>query len=99
MIYEIAVLKIKSGQEQLFIEAANKAIPHFESAEGCLSFDIYSCVENTSEYHLRVGWETVEHHTEIFRSSEGFAQWRELVGDFFAEPPKVVHIESVIKGF
>lgn len=38
-----------------------------------------------------VQWETVEYHTVDFRDSDGFQEWRRLVGSFFANPPVVTH--------
>jgi hypothetical protein len=32
-----------------------------------------------------------------FRQSDAFAQWRAIVGPFFAQPPVVEHLELVSK--
>jgi quinol monooxygenase YgiN len=36
---------------------------------------------------------------EAFRASEGFAEWRALVGPFYAAPPEVEHTETVVSTF
>jgi hypothetical protein len=41
-------------------------------------------------------WETLENHTVDFRSSEDFAAWRGLVGQYFASPPEVEHTQTVL---
>jgi hypothetical protein len=41
-------------------------------------------------------WASVEAHTVEFRGSENFAEWRGLVGHFFASPPEVEHTETVV---
>ena len=43
-----------------------------------------------------VKWETLENHTVDFRGSENFAEWRGLVGQYFAAPPEVEHTETVL---
>ena len=56
-------------------------------------------IERPQTYRLIIGWETVEHHTVDFRGSADFQAWRALVGGFFAEPPKVEHLQTVVDGF
>ena len=41
--------------------------------------------------------ETLENHTVDFRQGPLFAQWRAIVGPFFAVPPAVEHFELVAK--
>ncbi len=43
-----------------------------------------------------VKWETLENHTVDFRGSENFAEWRGLVGQYFASPPEVEHTQTVL---
>lgn len=43
-----------------------------------------------------VQWATLEDHTVDFRGSPDFAEWRALVGEFFASPPEVEHTETVL---
>ena len=40
---------------------------------------------------------TLEDHTVGFRGSPAFAQWRAIVGPFFAAAPQVEHFELVVK--
>ena len=39
---------------------------------------------------------TLESHTVEFRGSENFAEWRGLVGQYFAAPPEVEHTQTVL---
>lgn len=98
-VIEEAVLRIHPGKNQEFESAVTKAIPIFQAATGSRSFELDRVLENDSQYVLRVGWDSLESHTETFRGSEGFGLWRELVGQFFAEPPAVTHRQNVITGF
>ncbi|MEW2556001.1 antibiotic biosynthesis monooxygenase family protein [Streptomyces zhihengii] len=96
MITEIAQIEIDPGREKEFEEAVARALPLFLGAEGCHGVDLHRSVENPSRYRLMVRWETVEHHTVAFRGSEGFARWRALAGPYFAAPPQVEHVHSVL---
>ncbi|MEY8038148.1 antibiotic biosynthesis monooxygenase [Saccharopolyspora cebuensis] len=96
MITEIAHIRISSGDEEAFEAAVAEAVPVFRAAAGCRSVRLVRSVEDPLLYRLLVEWETVEHHTAIFRSSEGYARWRELVGPHFAEPPAVEHVIDVL---
>ena len=88
---EIAKFKINKGQEEEFATAALSCRPLFESARGCRSFSIERCVETSCIFYLLIEWEAVEDHTVHFRQSPAFAEWRERVGKYFAEPPSVIH--------
>ncbi len=99
MIREVANLKIKSGSEGDFLAAVEKAVPYFKMAKGCKAMRLEKVIEETDVFRLIVIWETLEDHTETFRNSDGFQQWRALAGPFFAEPPKVDHSQVVIAGF
>lgn len=42
---------------------------------------------------LTVEWDSLEAHTVGFRQSPAFAEWRALIGPYFAEPPQVEHFD------
>ena len=42
-----------------------------------------------------IRWKTLEDHTVGFRTSPLFAEWRALVGPYFAEPPSVKHYANI----
>ena len=97
MIYEMAEIEVQRGKEAEFEAGAAKAVPFFQAAEGYHSFALHRSIENPGWYRLIVGWESVDHHMVKFRNSEGFQQWRALVGPYFASPPKVQHTDAVIQ--
>ena len=99
MIQEIATLTIKPGSETAFEQAVARATPLFQQAPGALSLRLDRSVENPAENSLTVAWATLEDHTEGFRNSPAFIQWRELAGPHFAEPPHVKHLRHTYLGF
>jgi len=99
MIYEIAEINVTPGSEAQFEAAVAEASVQFKNAEGCYSLRLEKVIEEPSQYHLVVGWETVAHHMVTFRDSEGFQIWRKLASPFFAAAPKVVHVHCVLDCF
>ena len=99
MIMEIASITIRPGTNAEFERDVRKAVPLFERAEGCIGMRLEQVIEDRSHYRLIVGWESVEHHTGMFRPSTDFQLWRELISPWIAAPPSVEHSELVIGGF
>ena len=98
MILEIADIRIKPGQQQAFDEAIQRGLDTvLAAAEGFRGFKVNKGIESPERYVLMVFWETLEAHTVGFRESPRFAQWRAIVGPFFAGPPVVEHFELVVK--
>ena len=99
MVWEIAQIDVKPGDEAAFEAAVEKAVPLFKGARGCKSMQLQRGVEQPSRYRLFVTWETVEDHTVGFRNSPEFQDWRGLVSHCFASPPEVEHVRQVVQGF
>lgn len=96
MIREIAVLTVDPANAAEFESAVSRARPLFLSAEGCHDMHLERVIEDPGSYRLIVVWETLEAHTEQFRNSLAFQEWRALVGPWFTAPPQVVHSEQVV---
>lgn len=96
MITEIALIDIKPGSEKDFELAVAKARPLFLRAKGGKGFELHKSIEKPSRYRLMAKWETLENHTVDFRGSPDFAEWRALVGPYFAAAPDVEHTETVL---
>lgn len=99
MFLEIAQIEVKPGAEAAFEAGVAKAAPLFQRAKGCKGMELQRSVEFPARYRLIVTWETVENHTEDFRGSADFQEWRRLVGECFAAPPAVEHTHQVLKAF
>jgi heme-degrading monooxygenase HmoA len=54
-------------------------------------------VETPSRYVLLVQWDSLEAHTEGFRGSEAFEEWRRLLHHFYEPMPLVEHYESLVE--
>jgi len=51
--------------------------------------------KSINRYILLVNWERLEDHTEGFRGSEEYQEWKKLLHHFYDPFPTVEHYESV----
>jgi heme-degrading monooxygenase HmoA len=98
MILELADIRIPPGKQAEFDEAIRHGVETVISqAAGFRGYKVNKSVESPERYVLMIYWETLENHTVDFRSGPLFAQWRAIVGPFFAAPPVVEHFTLVAK--
>ncbi len=96
MILELADITIAPGQQAAFDTAIQQGIATVASkAKGFRSFKVHRGIESPERYILMIYWDTLEDHTVGFRQGPLFAQWRAIVGPFFAKPPAVEHFSLV----
>ena len=92
MILELADIRIQPGQQAAFEEAIQRGLATvIGRAQGMKGWSVRRGIESAERYVLQIQWETLEDHTVGFRESPAFAEWRALVGPFFAQPPVVEH--------
>jgi len=91
MILEVATLDVIPGQEAAFEAAFGEAQTIIASMKGYLSHQLKRCFERPNRYLLLVEWETLEDHTEGFRGSAEYQQWRALLHHFYDPFPTVEH--------
>ncbi|MBL6961753.1 MAG: antibiotic biosynthesis monooxygenase, partial [Anaerolineales bacterium] len=65
------------------------------SMKGYLSHQLQRSIENESRTILLVEWETLEDHTEGFRNSREYQEWKALLHHFYDPFPSVGHFKSV----
>ena len=73
--------------ESAFVEAS--AI--IAAARGYVSHELQRCIETPNRYVLLVRWHTLEDHTQGFRGSEAYQEWRRLLHRFYDPFPTVDH--------
>ena len=96
MILELADIRIQPGQQKAFEEAIERGLRSVISrAQGARGFSVHHGIESPERYVLQIQCDTLEAHTVGFRESPLFAEWRAIVGPFFAAPPVVEHFELV----
>ncbi|RPI46629.1 MAG: antibiotic biosynthesis monooxygenase [Betaproteobacteria bacterium] len=95
MILEMAVLDVKPGQGSEFERAFAQAQRIISASPGYLSHELRRCLENRNRYLLLVHWRSLEDHTEGFRKSADYQEWRRLLHHFYDPFPTVEHYEAL----
>ena len=93
MVLELATIDIKQGTNADFEANLAQAQHVISQSAGYIGHEFQKCIERDNRYVLLIKWETLEAHTEGFRGSELFKEWRALIGPFFENPPLVEHYE------
>lgn len=92
MILEIADITIASGKQAEFDAAIQRGLDSVvSSARGFRGYKVNKCIETPERYVLMIYWDSLEDHTVGFRQGPLFAEWRAIVGPYFAKPPLVEH--------
>jgi heme-degrading monooxygenase HmoA len=94
MITEQAVWDIKVGREAEFETTIHSATQLIAQTPGFVSVDVLRCIENPSRFLLLVNWERLEDHTETFRNSPQYLEWRSALDGIY-DAVAVQHFESI----
>ena len=94
-ILEIAMLDVIPSRTEEFEASFEKAQKIISSMKGYISHELQKGIEQPHRYALLVRWETLEDHTEGFRGSDEYQEWRDLLHHFYDPFPLVEHFEPV----
>ena len=98
MIHELAGRPITPGQQAALNDAVQRGLNTVISkARGFEGYQVNRGIESPERYILQIFRDTLENHTIDFRESPAFADWRAIVGPFFAGPPTVEHFDLLAK--
>lgn len=93
MILELAILTIKSNQNEAFEKAFKKASPIIASMKGYQTHSLKKCIEKPNQYLLLVNWDTLADHEIGFRKSLEYQEWKALLHHFYDPFPTVEHYQ------
>lgn len=97
MILEIATLHVKAGQEADFEAAIKAASFIIARSKGYISHQLFRCMETPNRYQLLVKWQTLEDHTQGFRGSADYQDWRSRLHHFY-DSSLVEHYQEIPLG-
>ncbi|MBT9315027.1 antibiotic biosynthesis monooxygenase family protein [Leptothoe spongobia] len=95
MILEVAMLDVKPGETVAFEAAFQQAQSIISSMPGYGGHQLQKCMEKDNRYLLLVTWQTLEDHTQGFRESAEYQQWKALLHHFYDPFPVVEHYQLV----
>ncbi len=91
MVVEHAHITVLAGKEADFEAAFIKAEPVLAGAAGCRATALFRDVERPGAYLLRVTWERLEDHLDVFPTSPAGQEFAGHVAHFFDGTPEVRH--------
>ena len=95
MITEIALLKIRKNQSEEFENSFAKAQRIIKARKGYIAHELQKCMEQENKYLLIVRWERLEDHTEGFRKSDEYGEWKKLLHHYYYPFPEVEHYKKI----
>lgn len=97
-VLEVAVLDVRDGESDAFEAAFGEAQRIIASMRGYQRHELRRCMERAGRYLLLVWWDTLEAHTEGFRGSAEYQEWKRLLHHFYEPFPTVEHYTTVFSG-
>jgi heme-degrading monooxygenase HmoA len=98
MVLEVAILSVRTGGGAEFEAAFERATPLVRASPGYLGHTLMRCLEAEDRYLLQIWWDRLESHTEGFRGSPGYQEWKALLHHFYEPFPVVEHYETSQEG-
>ena len=95
MILEVAIMKIKPELIDEFEKAFPRAAAVSASTPGYISHEMQRCVETKGKYFYLIRWESIEAHEKNFRQTPRRQQFRDIIGQYWEEPPFAEHFEAI----
>ena len=75
--------------------ALSPAAPIISASPGFRRLLLSRCLERDNVFLLLVEWNRLEDHTEGFRGSAGYQEWRQLLHSFYDPFPVVEHFRPL----
>lgn len=91
MVLEVAILNLKPGRGEEFEQTFEQAQLIIAQSPGYQRHELRRCHEAKDRYLLLVWWDTLESHTEGFRQSALYQEWKRLLHHFYEPFPTVEH--------
>lgn len=95
MIFEHAQLTLPAGGEPDFLNSYPTVRDNLLAAPGCRSADLHKSVDHPGVYLLRVGWNTLSDHTEVFPETEQGRNVLAILGSL-VESVDMIHFDDAI---
>ena len=83
---EIVQIEVRPGTEKDF-EAVVAKVAVSRPVKGHLGLELHRSIDKRQRYLLIAKWENADAHVN-FLASATFAEWRALVGSYFASPSR-----------
>jgi heme-degrading monooxygenase HmoA len=90
-VTELALLSIRSGDEDAFESAFARVAGLVAAADGHLRHRLVRSVDQAGVYLLEVEWRDLTAHVDVFEPSDAHTRFMAALAPFFAAEPSVIH--------
>lgn len=94
---EHALLEVAPHRQAEFEQSFAEARRLIAAMPGFRRLSLSRCVERPGGYLLLVEWDRLEDHTEGFRRSPEYQEWRALLHRFYDPLPTALHFTTVLR--
>jgi heme-degrading monooxygenase HmoA len=95
MVIEHAVLSVRDGEGATFEAAFANAKSIIAASPGFERLTLSRGIEQPGSYLMCVEWASLADHTEGFRGSPAYDDWRALLHHFYDPMPTVEHFAPI----
>ncbi|HEV2404772.1 MAG TPA: antibiotic biosynthesis monooxygenase family protein [Ktedonobacterales bacterium] len=98
MVLEIAEYTARPGKADELVRGLLAGREIIQRAQGCRGVTLRRCLEDDARCIFTIEWETLEDHTERFRGSPAFQEYRNCIAGLYVDPIVARHYASVSAG-
>ena len=98
MIVEYLRYTIAPDQQDTFLAAYEGAMEPLLRSPFSRAFELCQCVEDPSQFILRLEWTSAEDHLQRFRSSPEFREFFALIKPYVSMIDEMRHYEQQLSG-
>jgi len=93
MIVEYIRYHIDEVRRQAFEDGYAEAQVSLQSSSNCLGWELSRCIEDSTQYILRIEWDSAEGHLQGFRRGPEFPTFFTAIGPFVNDIEEMRHYE------
>ncbi len=95
MIVEYLRYSVPEEQRTHFEKDYSAAIEPLMSSDYAISMDVSRCLEDPTQYILRIEWTSAEDHMQKFRGSEPFREFFSFIKPYLPMIDEMRHYERI----
>lgn len=95
MIVEYLRYTIEEANQASFVDDYKKAAVPLMKSEYCQNFEFCQCVEDPSQFIIRIQWSSADDHLKSFRGSQEFKEFFEHIKSYINDIDEMRHYNVI----
>jgi len=97
MVVEYLRYSIDAGRQSQFIADYNIASQSLTKSAYCENYEFCQCVEDPSQFIIRIQWTSAEDHLQRFRGSSEFREFFPVIKPYLDDIDEMRHYTSIVQ--